>query len=442
MIENGEEVNPDAVRTEEFINYFKYDYEKPQDNEAVAITTEFSDCPWNDESKLMLVGLQAKEIETQDIASNIVFLIDVSGSMSDYNKLPLVQSAFTMLAENLDNDDRISIVTYAGSDEVVLEGESGANYGKIKDAINSLTAGGSTAGADGINTAYEIASKYFVEGGNNRVILATDGDLNVGLSSEEELTSLIENKRDSGVFLSVLGFGTGNLKDDRLEALADNGNGNYAYIDSENEAERVLVSEFNGTMYTVAKDTKIQVEFNPANVSQYRLVGYENRLLNDEDFADDTKDAGDIGSGQQVTALYEIIPTSSANLSSGNSLKYQNDEETNSVADTSGLDGEFLTVSLRYKDTNADESKLIDKVVTGSDYSKAAPKNLDFASRVAEFAMILRNSEYTSGKVTADDIYNYLNENGIGDEKDEFFSLVENYISEGHSGPRYDSLDT
>lgn len=442
MIENGEDIDADAVRTEEFINYFKYDYQYPENDDAVAITTQLSDCPWNSESKLMLVGLQAEEVETQNIDSNIVFLIDVSGSMSDENKLPLVQSAFTMLSENLGENDRISIVTYAGSDEIVLEGESGANFDKISSSINSLTAGGSTAGADGINTAYNLASEYFIEGGNNRVILATDGDLNVGLSSEEELTSLIEQKRDSGVFLSVLGFGSGNLKDDRLEALADNGNGNYAYIDSEDEAERVLVSEMNGTLYTVAKDVKIQVEFNPTNVSQYRLVGYENRLLDDEDFEDDTKDAGDIGSGQQVTALYEIIPASNSTFSDGKDLKYQLDSSEEKSNDTTGLDKEMLTVSLRYKDPDDDQSKLIDATVKNSDYTNKAPTALDLSSHIAEFSMYLRNSEYLSDDVSPVDIYSYLNENGIGDKNDEFFNLLKMYISNYSSSYRYDSLDT
>ena len=301
MLLNGETVNPDAVRTEEFINYFNYDYPQPSGEDPVSITTELSDCPWNSEWKLMLVELKAEDIEDTDRPPrNLVFLIDVSGSMMDQNKLPLVQQAFAMLAENLDKNDRISIVTYAGEDKVVLEGETGDNYTKITDALDSLEAGGSTAGEAGINRAYNIAEEYFIEGGNNRIILATDGDLNVGVSSAEELTALVEKKREGGVYLSVLGFGTGNLKDDRLEALADNGNGNYSYIDSLSEAEKVLVAEMRGTLYTVAKDVKIQVEFNPLNVAAYRLVGYENRLLEDEDFTDDKKDAGDMGSAVEI----------------------------------------------------------------------------------------------------------------------------------------------
>ena len=426
MINDGEEINSDAVRTEEFINYFKYNYEQPKNDDAISITTELSDCPWNDEAKLMLVGLQAKEAETKDIDSNIVFLIDVSGSMSSEDKLPLVQQAFSMLAENLTENDRVSIVTYAGSDQVVLKGESGDNAGKITDALNSLSAGGSTAGAAGINTAYELAEKYFIKGGNNRVILATDGDLNVGVSSEEGLKELIEEKRDSGIFLSVLGFGTGNLKDNKLETLADNGNGNYSYIDSLDEAKRVLVTEMNGTLYTIAKDTKIQIEFNPQNVDSYRLVGYENRLLDDEDFEDDTKDAGDIGSGQQVTALYEIIPTTSSGFKKSENLKYQQESDTEDIKET---DGELLTVSVRYKAPDGEKSKLIDKAVKSSEYqsSNNMPENLKFASSAAEFAMLLRNSENVKGKITADDIIDQAKTDNEGSS--ELIDLIKKYIS-------------
>lgn len=397
MIENRQDIFADAVRTEEFINYFKYDYPQPDDDDKIGITTELSDCPWNDESKLMLVGLQAKDIDVRDIDSNIVFLIDVSGSMSDANKLPLVAQAFAMLAENLGQNDRISIVTYAGRDTVELEGESGANYSKIAETLAGLTAGGSTAGAAGINTAYELAQKYFIEGGNNRVILATDGDLNVGLSSQEELTALIEEKRDMGIFLSVLGFGMGNYKDSRLEALADNGNGNYAYIDSIDEAERVLVTEMNGTMFTVAKDAKVQVEFNPANVSYYRLVGYENRLLDDRDFEDDTKDAGDVGAGQQVTALYEIIPTEAKAEENTRTLKYQDDVAYPEPEKTEegDLDRELLTVSVRYKEKDENDSKLVDKPVMLASYvsKDEMSDNMKLASAAAMFAKTLGNSE-------------------------------------------------
>lgn len=436
MIDNRENINPDAVRTEEFINYLKYSYPQPDGDDKISITTEFSDCPWNDDSKLMLVGLQAKDIETKDIDSNIVFLIDVSGSMNSYDKLPLVQEAFRMLAENLSENDRISIVTYAGSDQVVLKGESGANQSEICNALDSLEAGGSTAGAAGINTAYEIAQEYFIEGGNNRVILATDGDLNVGLSSEEELTELIEEKRDNGVFLSVLGFGTGNYKDNRLEALADNGNGNYAYIDSVDEAERVLVTEFSGTMFTVAKDTKVQVEFNPNNVSYYKLVGYENRLLNDEDFEDDTKDAGDVGSGQQVTALYEIILNGNANTSgSGKTLKYQTDVSyptKEAPENTDDLDGELLTVSIRYKEADEDNSKLIDKAVTMNSYvpfeeNSNGITNLAYASTAAEFAMYLRGSSALPDDFNVISLLDRFEKFGI--DYNELSNVINDYVN-------------
>ncbi|SEK18791.1 vWA domain-containing protein [Ruminococcus albus] len=399
MLENRQNIDPNAVRTEEFINYFNYEYEYPTGDDKIAINTELSDCPWNSEAKLMQIGLQAKDIDVQDIDSNIVFLIDVSGSMADANKLPLVTQAFAMLAENLGENDRISIVTYAGRDTIELEGESGANYETIASTLAGLTAGGSTAGAAGINTAYELAEKYFIKGGNNRVILATDGDLNVGLSSEEELKSLIEEKRDNGVFLSVLGFGMGNYKDNKLEALADNGNGNYAYIDSVEEAQRVLVTEMNGTMFTVAKDAKIQVEFNPANVAYYKLVGYENRLLEDQDFEDDTKDAGDVGAAQQVTALYEIIMTDTKADSddSKRTLKYQDDVEypAPEKADETDLDKELLTVSVRYKEKDENESKLVDKAVKLASYVSMdeMSENMKLACAAAMFAKTLGNSE-------------------------------------------------
>ena len=398
MINQGWEVYSDAVRTEEFINYFKYDYQMPE-GEAVSINTELSDCPWNPEAKLMLVGIQAMEAPVQDIDSNIVFLIDVSGSMEEENKLPLVRQAFALLADQLGPNDRVSIVTYAGEDSVVLEGTAGDDTNTIKNALDSLTAGGSTAGAAGINTAYSIAEKYFIKGGNNRVILATDGDLNVGVSSAEELTALIEGKRDSGIALSVLGFGTGNFKDSRLEALADNGNGNYAYIDTLDEAKRVLVTEMNGSMFTVAKDTKVQVGFDESKIRSYRLVGYENRQLNTEDFEDDTKDAGDIGSGQQSTALYEIIPAG-------------------------GIEGDLLDVSVRYKYPEESESRLVKTTVNASQYSAEKPANLEFAALVAEFAMYLKGSEYLND-LTLSEIIGQLK--GAQKQEPELIEMAENY---------------
>ena len=421
MIDNGSDVPPDAVRIEEFINYFDYDYTDPADGEPFAVHTELSDCPWNDETELLMVGINTKGFDAvldERPAMNLVFLIDVSGSMYDDNKLPLVQKSFSMLTDNLTAADRVSIVTYAGSDEVVLEGADGNDRKKILRAINDLEAGGSTAGAAGINTAYDIAQKYFIDGGNNRVILATDGDLNVGLSSESELTRLIEEKRESGVFLSVLGFGTGNYKDNRLEALADYGNGNYSYIDSEKEAKKVLVDEMSGTLFTVAKDVKFQLEFNPANVKGYRLIGYENRVMAAEDFNDDTKDAGEIGAGHSVTVLYEIVPADSKMELGESELKYASDSE--------GVMGdELLTVNIRYKEPEGSESKLLTYPVNKSLYSDKMSADMNFASCVTEFGMLLRNSRYI-GDVTYKDVSAQLSKYDYSDDdyKDEFIYLV------------------
>lgn len=421
MIDDGMDVPPDAVRIEEFINYFDYDYTDPADGEPFAVHTELSDCPWNDETELLMVGINTKGFDAvldERPAMNLVFLIDVSGSMYDDNKLPLVQKSFSMLTDNLTAADRVSIVTYAGSDEVVLEGADGNDRKKILRAINDLEAGGSTAGAAGINTAYDIAQKYFIDGGNNRVILATDGDLNVGLSSESELTRLIEEKRESGVFLSVLGFGTGNYKDNRLEALADYGNGNYSYIDSEKEAKKVLVDEMSGTLFTVAKDVKFQLEFNPANVKGYRLIGYENRVMAAEDFNDDTKDAGEIGAGHSVTVLYEIVPADSKMELGESELKYTSDSE--------GVMGdELLTVNIRYKEPEGSESKLLTYPVNKSLYSDKMSADMNFASCVAEFGMLLRNSRYI-GDVTYKDVSAQLSRYDYSDDdyKDEFIYLV------------------
>ena len=421
MIDDGMDVPPDAVRIEEFINYFDYDYTDPADGEPFAVHTELSDCPWNDETELLMVGINTKGFDAvldERPAMNLVFLIDVSGSMYDDNKLPLVQKSFSMLTDNLTAADRVSIVTYAGSDEVVLEGADGNDRKKILRAINDLEAGGSTAGAAGINTAYDIAQKYFIDGGNNRVILATDGDLNVGLSSESELTRLIEEKRESGVFLSVLGFGTGNYKDNRLEALADYGNGNYSYIDSEKEAKKVLVDEMSGTLFTVAKDVKFQLEFNPANVKGYRLIGYENRVMAAEDFNDDTKDAGEIGAGHSVTVLYEIVPADSEMELGESELKYASDSE--------GVMGdELLTVNIRYKEPEGSESKLLTYPVNKSLYSDKMSADMNFASCVAEFGMLLRNSRYI-GDVTYKDVSAQLSRYDYSDDdyKDEFIYLV------------------
>lgn len=420
MINSGGEVVPDAVRIEEMINYFSYDYEKPTTNQPFSINTELSDCPWNENAKLLLVGLQAKEIDMDDRpSSNLVFLLDVSGSMYSEDKLPLMQKAFIMLTENLNQNDRISIVTYAGQESVVIEGARGDETMKIVSALEDLTAGGSTAGAAGIKKAYELANKYFIEGGNNRVILATDGDLNVGISSEGELKRLVEEKRETGVYLSVLGFGTGNIKDNKMETLADNGNGNYSYIDSILEAKKVLVEEMGGTLYTVAKDVKLQVEFNPAHLKGYRLIGYENRMLNTEDFEDDTKDAGEIGAGHRVTALYELIEVSSDQEVAETELKYQ--PETTFTDDNN----EWLTVSIRYKEPDQDTSQLLSVSVDESDYTPEMSDNLLFASSVAAFGMLLRDSDWKGSASYQMILDNLKDQDFSNDEyKDEFISLV------------------
>lgn len=425
MIREYGYVEPSAVRIEEMINYFSYDYPNSDDGTPFSVTTELSDCPWNSETKLLSVGIKANDIEEERPGSNIVFLLDVSGSMYSNDKLPLVQQAFSLLAEGLTENDRVSIVTYAGADEVVLEGVSGNKTRQICEAIFDLEAGGATAGAAGIITAYEIAEKYYIDGGINRVILATDGDLNVGLSSVDELTELIEKERESGVFLSVLGFGTGNYKDNRLEALADNGNGSYSYIDSIDEAEKVLVEELNATLITVAKDVKFQLEFNPANVRGYRLIGYENRALAPEDFNDDKKDAGEVGAGHTVTALYEIVPADSDfNMGGVPELKYQ-PAETETKTSEPVLTDELLTVNIRYKDPDGDTSKLISHPVYNADYTEYPSADFNFAAAVAEFGMLLKDSSY-SGTSSAEQISELLDKSNIsGDKyKEEFRDLV------------------
>lgn len=419
-IHSGQEIPADAVRIEEMLNYFRYDYPEPKSGEPFSVTTEYSDCPWNEDNRLLLIGLQAKEIDfSRRPASNLVFLLDISGSMYSDDKLPLVQKSFTMLAENLEEKDRVSIVTYAGYESVVLDGVPGDQTAKIAAAIDDLEAGGSTAGAAGIEKAYELARKNYISGGNNRVILATDGDLNVGISSEGELTRLIQEKKKDGIHLSVIGVGTGNLKDNKMEALADNGDGNYNYIDSLYEAKKVLVDEMGGTLVTVAKDVKIQVEFNPKYVAGYRLIGYENRLLNQEDFNNDKVDAGEIGSGHCVTALYEIVPANGGN-SSGTQLKYQT--STDLVDST-----ELLTVNLRYKAPNGSKSTLLTYPVESDTYRPEPSETLSFAAAVAEFGMVLRDSEH-KGNASYDTVLALAEpciHANTDDYKKEFLQLVE-----------------
>jgi Ca-activated chloride channel homolog len=393
-IQNGGIPPAGAVRIEEMINYFDYDYSQPVADDPFAVYTEISDCPWSPQHKLIHIGLQGKEIPVNDLpASNMVFLVDVSGSMNEPNKLPLVQASLNMLTDQLREKDRVAIVVYAGNAGLVLPSTNGTNKIKIKAAIDNLEAGGSTAGGAGIQLAYKIAKENFIKGGNNRIILATDGDFNVGASSDDELVRMIEQERKSGVYLSVLGYGMGNYKDNKMQQLADKGNGNHSYIDNINEARKVLVSEFGSTLFTIAKDVKIQVEFNPARVQSYRLVGYENRMLAAEDFNDDAKDAGELGSGHTVTALYEIIPVGVKDDFSKlvDPLKYQSNDKKIISNNTN----EIMTIKLRYKKPDEDISKLITHAVIDDHIPvERTSNNFRFSAAVAEFGLLLRNSAY------------------------------------------------
>lgn len=408
-----------SVRIEELLNYFKYDYRLPDKGEPFGVTTVMGDCPWNRDAKLLQIGLKTEPIDFSEApSSNLVFLLDVSGSMYSDDKLPLLQAAFTMLVEELTEKDRVSIVTYAGSDQVLLSGEKGSSHAEIAEIINNLSAGGSTNGAAGIETAYRLAEENFIEGGNNRIILATDGDLNVGVSSESDLKSLVEKKRESGIYLSVLGFGTGDLKDNKMETLADNGNGNYSYIDSKGEAKRVMVEEMGATLVTVAKDVKLQIEFNPAYIKGYRLLGYENRMLATEDFEDDTKDAGEIGAGHTVTALYEIITADSDFEIPETELKYQ--EVTPGVEN-----GEWATLKIRYKEPEKEESVLKEYTVTKAAYTARPGGDFNFAAAVAELGLLVRDSKY-KGEASFRNIEELLRkaDTDHDDYRDEFAYLV------------------
>lgn len=392
MLINGMLPPADAVRAEEFINYFTYDYPKPEQNELFSLYSEYANCPWAGNHKLLQVALKGKEVDMKSApANNLVFLIDVSGSMENENKLPLLKRAFKLLVKQLHPEDRVSIVVYAGNAGLVLDGANGDESDDILEALDRLQAGGSTAGGEGIELAYAVAKDHFIKKGNNRIILTTDGDFNVGMSSQQELEKLIEEKRNDGIYLSVFGFGDGNIKDNVMETLADKGNGNYYYIDNFMEARKVLVSQFGGTLMTIAKDVKIQIEFNPAYVKEYRLIGYENRLLNAEDFNDDKKDAGELGSRHCVTALYEIIPAgSSESKASVDNLKYaKSGDNTNK--------GELASIKFRYKGVARQDttSKLLSKTISTiiiPDEQRSA--NFKLAASAAEFAMLLRDSKY------------------------------------------------
>lgn len=392
-------VAPEGVRIEELVNYFDYDYPAPDAGaeHPFSVSTQVARAPWNPEHQLAMVGVQATEAIPTSEGNNIVFLLDVSGSMDEPNKLPLLAESFALLVEQLDEDDRVSIVTYAGDNQVVADSVPGSEHGVLVDHLRSLRAGGSTGGAAGLRTAYELAEKNFVEGGNNRVILATDGDFNVGPSTPEELTELIETERESGVYLSVLGFGMYNLKDNTMEAIADHGNGNYAYIDTLAEARKVLVDEYGSTMFVVAKDLKLQVELNPAAVASYRLIGYDNRRLEDEDFDDDTKDAGDVGAGHSVTAFYELVPADADDdTSDDGDLKYSDREV--------GTSDDFMTVHVRYKEPGGNEtttgtaaSTEVEFPVGADAFTSTPTADFAFASAVAELGLIATGSEYKAG---------------------------------------------
>jgi len=402
FLNNGQQPPKDAVRIEEMVNYFSYDYPQPMDEHPFSINTEVSKSPWNEKHKLVHIGLQGKKIPTANLPpSNLVFLIDVSGSMSSTNKLPLLKSAFKLLVQELRPQDKVAIAVYAGAAGLVLPPTPGSEKSKIIAALDKLQSGGSTAGGAGIKLAYEVAKENFVEEGNNRVIIATDGDFNVGESSNAAMERLVEDKRDDGIFLTALGFGMGNYKDSKMEILADKGNGNYAYIDNILEAKKVFVNEFGGTLFTIAKDVKIQVEFNPAKVSAYRLIGYENRLLKDEDFNNDKKDAGELGSGHTVTALYEIIPYGvKSNFAPIDELKYQESKISPEAFKTK----ELMTVKLRYKDPQGSKSKLIvNGLIDNEAELEDTSDNFRWSAAVAGFGMLLRDSEF-KGNLTYNDV--------------------------------------
>lgn len=425
-LNNGIIPEPGSIRIEEMLNYFSYDYDEPKGNVPFTINTEIGICPWNEENYLLMVGIQGKHVDKSKLPkSNLVFLIDVSGSMDEPDKLPLLKSAFSNLVEVLGENDKISIVVYAGDSGVVLDSVRGNNKDIILDAIDDLSAGGSTGGAGGIDLAYKLAEKNYIKGGNNRIILATDGDFNVGPSSVEELEDIISEKRESGIFLSVLGFGSGNIKDNKMETLADKGNGNYSYIDSVKEAKRVLVDEMAETLLTIAKDVKIQLEFNPYHVSGYRLIGYEDRALANEDFKNDTVDAGELGAGHTVTAVYEIVPAG-VNSSDGD-LKYQINTDRNSE-----YPNEISEIRLRYKEPDGEDSKEIKQVVsfqnTPTDKKKYS-EDFYFAAAVVELGMILRGSDYL-GTSTLSSVMD-LAAKGVGDDEGdyrmEFVNMVDYY---------------
>jgi Ca-activated chloride channel family protein len=422
---NGQRPPVDAVRIEELVNYFDYDYAEPTGRHPFSVTTDIAPAPWRPEHRLVRIGLQGQRSNRRAMPpSNLVFLIDVSGSMDSPDKLPLVQQSLGVLVDKLRPQDRVAIVVYAGSAGMVLPSTSGAHRERIRSAIDRLSAGGSTAGGAGIRLAYRVARENFLAEGNNRVILATDGDFNVGQSSEGELVHLVESEGKNGIHLTVLGFGTGNYKDSRMESLADKGDGNFAYVDNILEAQKVFGSELTGTLFTIAKDVKIQVEFNPALVKAYRLIGYENRMLATEDFDDDTKDAGELGAGHRVTALYEVVPVGAdtdLDLPDAVTLKYQAPDETRV-----GPADEWLTVKLRYQPPRGGQSTLLSQALKAGDERREVAGDFAFAAAVAEYGMLLRESEYR-GSASWDEVLRLASQ-GRGEDtygiRGEFIRLV------------------
>jgi Ca-activated chloride channel family protein len=432
FIQEGGLPPADAVRLEEFINYFDYDYAQPTGSDPFSITTEVAATPWNPETKLVHIGLQGRRMDSEKLPpNNLVFLIDVSGSMNSPDKLPLLKNSFNMLIDQMRPQDRVSIVVYAGAAGMVLPPTSGSDKESIRGAMDRLEAGGSTAGGAGLMLAYQAAKQSFIKGGSNRVIIATDGDFNVGISSDDELVRLIEEKRKSGVFLSVLGFGTGNYKDAKMEQLADKGNGNYFYIDNINEGRKVLVEKMTGTLYAIAKDVKLQIEFNPALVKSYRLVGYENRVMAAEDFNDDRKDAGELGAGTSVTALYEIT-TTGAPRPKVDPLKYQNNGSSRwnwmPGRGEPSATGELLTVKFRYKQPAGSSSKLLSRTLRNRDAAwQDASENFRFSAAAAGFGLLLRGSQY-SGNMDMDKVASMARGargRDVAGHRAEFIGLVE-----------------
>ena len=422
MLNDGwaaEHIPAGAVRVEEMLNYFRYSYPAPEDGARFGVTARLGDCPWNPEAKLLMLGVRAADApEKLDEGSNLVFLIDVSGSMDEPDKLGLVKRALSLLTEQLTDRDTLSICTYSNGEEIVIEGANpAADKAKILAALDALEADGYTDGQRGLEQAYALAMKYYRPRGNNRVIMCSDGDLNVGITSESDLHDYVSEKKETGVYLSVLGFGAGNYKDTKMETLADDGNGSYYYIDSILEAKKVLVEELTQALYAVADDVKFQLEFNPAKISAWRQVGYENRALADADFADDKKDAGEVGAGASVTVLYELIPADGQ--TDDTPLKYQ----TGALTEAAQGD-EWLTLSVRYKDPGAAESQLMTHVVTDADYAAEPDGDFNFAAAVAEFGMLLNHSDY-AGNTDYTTILDLLKRAELSDEyREELFSLV------------------